>query len=434
MRPALFPSERSVRAATAAATAAAPVVSAGVVETDADERLPYALVDVRRVMHQTVELLVLLGELPVAEASSSSSSNNNNNNNNSIVQQRALTLKVSADGFRANYRVGRVIVTLTLLDATRAHSALATIPVLLATGGESGDTMDALLTLLHQSVSALRNDGLHVTIDDASAHFAVARVLVCADQKALALLCGITTARHKHFCCWCVITKQQRTDLLVTADLRTLASTRSSSSSLPQGAAAAARAARDTTHGVERASALLSDDTFVESMLDVVPDPLHLRMRMWERYLCVYRAQLTTDQAVAALLTRLRDCGVHNDFAFVENTKPGASCAFRCSLTGRQCDKLIAKFDAIFIRPPPPASLIQPAQRAANEQRMLALLAVGNALAAVDSHALSSSPSSFSLDTALSSLSRLKDALLRYDAHAPLVNNSMHVTLFHLAT
>lgn len=421
--PSLLPSARRVTAALAITNAAAAPVTDGSVRCG-DQSLPYAVADVPIAIAQALEVLVLANSLDVG----------------SHEAHREFDLKLSIDGFELSYRAARLLITLTVLGSTHSHSRLATIPVLLARSAEKGENIDALLQCLRPALSTLRQDGVHLSLPQApplpalAVTYKLRRLFCVCDQKALLEALGLTSPLSTHWCPWCSATKAQRGNLSLPYDdpplRRTVDGLRAAAARLPQKASARPAFARDHNAGVVRAATLVCDDVFLRDLDHAPCDPLHLRMRCCERMLAVYRALLDNDDAVAALVHRLRLAGVHDSFRFVQR-KAGASTAFKCSLNGHQCAALMRSWETIVVPPSPPLALTDERQVAAFERRSERHVAVWRAWASVHA-SLVASPDCFVLADAVAAVASLRTAIQQCDTPATYMCNSMHIVLFHL--
>ena len=267
------------------------------------------------------------------------------------------------------------------------------------------------------------------------------RMFVGCDQKALLELLGLNSAISTYFCPWCTCTKDARTNVRshVSFKARTHADLRAAGSQL---ATLTTDSARDKYRlgegaGVKRSAGVLR--SLLADFNLMVPDLLHLDLRISERLLSSFAAMLLTDDERTLLAQRLDTCKISSTVVFRRAARSTpTSPQYRVSLTGDQCELLWTNLLLVFVWPSISAGAsaagtprVRSPQAVALKQQRDDFDAVLAAWVEARAALLKSAPV-FDSASAITFLRQLTTAIERIDNRSLIVNNSMHVLLSHV--
>jgi hypothetical protein len=168
------------------------------------------------------------------------------------------------------------------------------------------------------------------------------------------------------------------------------------------------------------------------SFEQLVPDWLHLYLRITERFVSCYASMLPSDSERDALVARLRVHGVGDSITFTTKSTQSTSPSYRVSLTGGQCNAVWAAAAALFVAVPVAANVTRRDLLHQQQQHHHQFEVAWRAFDAVRV-AMTAPRNLFNSDTAIAAIASLRRAIVGFHSPTMLVSNSTHVLLFHVA-
>lgn len=264
---------------------------------------------------------------------------------------KKLRIKISGDGFQRSLRNGDVSFSFVVLDTQDVHSNLASWDVLIAECNENAKQLHAVSKPLMEKIASIIDNNT-IVVDKKDI---ILDLYLVADQKFLMLLLGLGGPKMKYFCSWCECTIDDKGNFhkhLVTWSpdvvenemngyiVRSVERNAYLAAQMPKSEEAIPEWARTNGKGFTH-EAFLSKLCYTK----IIPDVLHLLMRITEKLLQVTAQEYYNDKKKQTLseqqifLCHLRNALCNRSFTFSQYEK--SNNLIRPSLDGKTCASLL---------------------------------------------------------------------------------------------